>query len=284
MKKKSKDGVTVRKSDDPKTWEEFYKAFLNLLPKVSNSHNPADIFRDVCRIFSLSIRGTVTISQIEKDEIEKQYQSFVSKYGNEGMSKIATLLAYTVEALELRRSDFLGHIYEALNATVKSFGQFLTPDSIAKMMGQVTFSTHDIEHGKIIRMDDPSCGAGALLIEAAEAYITNGGRQGDLLLYGEDLDATACCITYVQFSLLGYAAIVMHQDTLSMKVYEGPWYTPCYFAHGMPMRLIAEGMSEKNDEQAEARQGKSIEMPQEKPVEETKPINVRELVQGEFNF
>ena len=276
--------MAVSKVDEPKTWEGFYKAFLNLLPKVSNSHNPTDIFRDVCRIFSLSIRGTVTISQIEKDEIEKQYQSFVAKYGNDGMGKIAMLLAYVVEALELRRIDFLGHVYEALNATVRGWGQFLTPDSIAKMMGHMTFSSHDIVHGKIIRMDDPSCGAGALLIEAAEAYITNGGRQGDLLLYGEDLDATACCITYVQFSLLGYAAIVTHQDTLSMKVYEGPWYTPCYFAHGMPMRLIAEGMAKKNDEHAKAKRWESIEIPQEKPVEETKPINVRELVQGEFNF
>ena len=279
MKKKSKDGVTVRNVDEPKTWEEFYKAFLNLLPKVSNSHNPTDIFRDVCRIFSLSIRGTVTISQIEKDEIEKQYQSFVAKYGNDGMGKIAMLLAYVVEALELRRSDFLGHVYEALNATVKSFGQFLTPDSIAKMMGQVTFSTHDIEHGKIIRMDDPSCGAGALLIEAAEAYITNGGRQGDLLLYGEDLDATACCITYVQFSLLGYAAIVTHQDTLSMKVYEGPWYTPCYFAHGMPMRLLAERSRQKAEQMEDL-----VKSVPAKPIEKKDVIELQELVQGEFNF
>lgn len=279
MKKKSKDGMTVRNVDEPKTLEEFYKAFLNLLPKVSNSHNPTDIFRDVCRIFSLSIRGTVTISQIEKDEIEKQYQSFVAKYGNDGMGKIAMLLAYVVEALELRRSDFLGHVYEALNATVKSFGQFLTPDSIAKMMGQMTFSTHDIEHGKIIRMDDPSCGAGALLIEAAEAYITNGGRQGNLLLYGEDLDATACCITYVQFSLLGYAAIVTHQDTLSMKVYEGPWYTPCYFAHGMPMRLLAERSRQKAEQMEDL-----VNSVPAKPIEKEDVIEVRNLVQGEFSF
>ena len=284
MKKSSENGVTTRKVGEPRTWEDFYKAFQNLLPRVSNSHSPSDIFRDVCRIFSLSLRGAVTVVQTEKDEIEKQYMSYVEKYGKEGMEKVSILFAYVVQALELRRSDFLGHVYEALNATVKSFGQFLTPDSIAKMIGRVTFGSTEIEQGKIIKLNDPSCGAGALLIEAAEAYITNGGRQGDLLLYGEDLDATACCITYVQFSFLGYAAIVTHQDTLSMKVYEGPWYTPCYFAHGMPMRLIAEGMAKKNDEQAEAKQWGSIEMPQEEPVEETKPINVRELVQGEFNF
>lgn len=267
------NGVTTRKVGEPRTWEDFYKAFQTLLPKVSNSHSPSDIFRDVCRIFSLSLRGAVTVVQTEKDEIEKQYMSYVEKYGKEGMEKVSILFAYVVQALELRRSDFLGHVYEALNATVKSFGQFLTPDSIAKMMGHVTFGATEIEQGKIIKLNDPACGAGALLIEAAEAYMSNGGRQGDLLLYGEDLDATACCITYVQFSLLGYAAIVTHQDTLCMKVYEGPWFTPGYFMHGMPMRLIADRMGKRYDEKKS-----------DDAASEEKPIDVREFVQGEFDF
>lgn len=266
MKKKARDVMAVRKVDEPKTWEGFYKAFLNLLPKVSNSQNPTDIFRDVCRIFSLSIRGTVTMGK-EKDQIEKQYQEFAMKYGADGMTRIAELLAYVVEALELRRSDFLGHVYEAINATVKSFGQFLTPDSVARFMARIVMPEKAQEPWKIVRLNDCSCGAGALLIEAAEAFINAGGRQGDFLLYGEDLDPTACCISYVQFSLLGYAAVITHQDSLSRQVYEGPWHTPCYFAHGMPMRLLAERYRQKT-----------------KHIEKDDMIEVRKLVQGEFNF
>lgn len=273
MKKSSLNGVTVRKVDEPTSWDGFFKAFLKLLPSVSQSIDQRTIFCDVCRIFSLSIRGAVTLDEKEKSEIEKQYMSFVSKYGNEGMMKISVLLSYVVQALELRRSDFLGHVYEALSATNKHFGQYLTPDSVARMMARMSVSGKTPETGKIIRMNDCSCGAGALLIEAAEAFIDCGGRQCDLILYGEDLDPTASYISYVQFSLLGYAAVVTHQDSLSMQVYEGPWYTPCYFAHGMPIRLMAEGMAEK-----------SAELKGEVVPKDDKPIDIRGLVQGEFAF
>lgn len=273
MRKSQQNGVTVRKVDEPTTWDGYFKAFLKLLPSVSQSIDQRTIFCDTCRIFSLSIRGAVTLDEKEKGEIEKQYMSFVSKYGNDGMGKIAVLLSYVVQALELRRSDFLGHVYEALSATNKHFGQYLTPDCVARMMARMSMSSESPKAGKIIRMNDCSCGAGALLIEAAEAFIDSGGRQCDLILYGEDLDPTASYISYVQFSLLGYAAVVTHQDSLSREVYEGPWYTPCYFAHGMPIRLMAEEMAEK-----------SAETKGEVVPRDDKPIDVRGLVQGEFAF
>lgn len=284
MKKKSKDGVTVRKVDEPKTWDEFYKAFLNLLPKVSNSHNPTDIFRDVCRIFSLSIRGTVTISQIEKDEIEKQYQSFVAKYGNDGMGKIAMLLAYVVEALELRRSDFLGHVYEALNATVRGWGQFFTPDSVSVLMAKMITVCQEKKPGEIIRVNDPSCGAGALLIAGVEGLIEKGFRQGDILVYGEDLDETACCIFYVQASLLGYAGIVTRMDSLTRKISEGPWYTPCYFAHGIPMRLLSnETPSASVEVEDEGAQQEEEDNTFSGNCNDSS-MDIRKIVQGEFDF
>lgn len=273
MKKGSQNGVSVRKVDEPKTWDDYFKLFLKQLPSVSQSIDQRTIFCDACRIFSLSIRGAVTLDTNEKDEIEKQYMSFVSKYGKDGMGKIAVILSYVVQALELRRSDFLGHVYEALNATQKHWGQFLTPDSVARMMARISVDSSTIQTGKIIRMNDCSCGAGALLIEAAEAFLDSGGRQCDLILYGEDLDPTASYISYVQFSLLGYAAVVTHQDSLSREIYEGPWYTPCYFAHGMPMRLIREDEDNRN-----------VKGDMEVALKDDNAIDIRGLVQGEFNF
>lgn len=258
------------------TWDDYFKAFLKLLPSVSQSIDQRTIFCDACRIFSLSIRGAVTLDATEKEEIEKAYSGFVGKYEEEGMKKIAVLLSYVVEALGLRRSDFLGHVYESLSATNKHFGQFLTPDSVAKMMARMSMHGDKPERGKIVRLNDCSCGAGALLIEAAEAFLENGGRQADLLLYGEDLDPTASYISYTQFSLLGYPAIVTHQDSLSMKIYEGPWYTPGYYLHGLPMRLLIDHM-DSGIKREDAKE-------EEKKVESSDNINVRDLVQGEFNF
>lgn len=262
----------MKKQTDPspETWQGRYNAFKKLLPTVSNAHSPSDIFRDVCRIFSLSLRGTVTIDKAERDEIESMYASLAGRYGPDGMKKVGTMFAHLVEALELKRSDFLGHVYEDLNATVKSFGQFFTPDSVSALMAKVTFAERP-EPGRIVKMNDCACGAGALLIEGAEAFVEAGGRQGDMLILAEDLDATACCIAYTQLSLLGYPAVVRRMDSLSVKVYEGPWYTPGYFLHGMPMRRPF-GMDAAKDR------------PRDEIKEAPKEIDVRQLVQAEFSF
>jgi len=251
-------------------WTEHYGAFKKLLPTVSNAYSPTDIFRDACRLFSLSLRGAVTVDKTERDGIESMYASLAGKYGPGGMEKVGAMFAHLVEGLELKRSDFLGHVYEDLNATVKNFGQFFTPDCVSRMMARIIFSARP-EPGKVETMNDCACGAGALLIEGAEAFVECGGRQGDLLLYAEDLDATACCIAYTQLSLLGWPAIVRHTDTLSQKLYEGPWFTVGYFLHGMPVRRILAGTPGTGRGRDEAK-------------DEPQPIDVRKLAQAEFDL
>lgn len=260
----------MRAEPEPRTWQDHYNAFKKALSAVSNAHSTSDIFRDVCRVFSLSIRGAVTLDKAERDDIEGMYASFVGKYGPDGMKAIGRMFGHLVEGLELKRSDFLGHVYEDLNATVKNFGQFFTPDSVSALMARITLPEKP-EPGRIVRLNDPTCGAGALLIAGAEAFVEAGGRQGDMLILAEDLDATACCIAYTQLSLLGYPAVVRHMDSLAMKVYEGPWYTPGYFLHGMPMRRVHS-------------KGVVAERPRDEVKNEPKPIDVRKLAQAEFDL
>ena len=291
MKKKARE---IERSDtgELKYWDDYYRAFLKLLPKVSDHHNQRDIFCDACRVFCLSLRGAVTIDAKEKEDIEVEYQRYVTKYGNEGMEKIGILLSYVVEALELKRQDFLGHVQEQLNSTAKEYGQFYTPDSVSTMMAKMVCTGHDIKKGRIVKIGDPSCGAGALLIAGVERFMAAGGRQCDILVCGEDLDVTACNIFYTQASLLGYAAIVTRMDSLTKKVYEGPWYTIGYFAHAMPMRLLCKNMddayAEKHPEERQEEGWKGVQPTETVPcgTEEGKPIeiNVRELVQSEFQF
>lgn len=284
------------------TWEAIFKEFLKQLPKVSQSYDPRTIFADACRMFAIALQSALSMRKEEKDALEADYKTYAEKYGKDGTERISHLFALVIEALEKRRSDFLGHVYEELNATKKGWGQFFTPDSVSRMMARCTMPGEgEIEPGRIITLSDPACGAGALLIEAAEAFITNGGRQGDLLLYANDIDTTATDIAYIQFSLLGYPAIVSRMDSLSMKVYNGPWHTIGYFAHAMPMRLMGRKGSAKQaarPEEAEATSSPvsphscgegSAETTMPPPVpQEAQPspeaINVRDLVQAEFNF
>lgn len=214
--------------------EECHREFLRLLAAASRTRDQRGVFCDFCRAASLSLRGALVFGA-EKADIERQYAALATEYGRDGMTAFSHMLAVVVEALDAKRSDLLGHIYEELNATNKHFGQFFTPDSVSRLMGEMTIPKP--VPGQIVTLADPAAGAGALLIEGAEHFIASGGRQGDIVIQADDLDATACCITYVQLSLLGYAAVVRRMDSLRMEVYEGPWFTFGYFAHGMPMRL-----------------------------------------------
>ena len=257
------------------TWEGYIKDFIKGLSKVSPSYGTNQIFVDVCRIMSLSLRGAITSGQ-EKDDIETNYQRFVEKYGAEGMQYVSELFAIVVEALELRRTDFLGQIYERLNATNKGFGQFLTPIGVSELLSKVSIGNQS-KSSEITRIYDPSCGAGVLLLEGARQFIADGGKQKNLLIYADDLDETACCIAYIQFSLLGYAAIVRHVDSLSQKVYEGPWYTVGYFLHCFPMRLMSKLNIKKMSDEKKNRKESGTEI-------KSDVVDVRNatLVQGEL--
>ena len=97
------------------------------------------------------------------------------------------------------------------------------------------------EDDGIVRLNDPCCGCGVLVIQGAEAFLAKGWRQADVLIDAGDIDGRALDMCYVQLSLLGYAAVVRHQNALTRQ-YLGPSpvrYTPGWYLHGFPMRGIA---------------------------------------------
>lgn len=134
--------------------EESIRDFLRKLSQVSSSYDPRQLFCDACRMFCLSLRGVVTLDKAEKDAIETEYASYVKKYGDASVKKMSELFAIVCEALEYRREDFLGRVYERLNATVKSFGQFFTPESVSSLMARVTFGDK-IRDDEIVTVSDP---------------------------------------------------------------------------------------------------------------------------------
>ena len=141
-------------------------------------------------------------------------------------------------ALEYHREDFLGHALEALGAANTRNGQFLTPVCVSRMMAKVNLAGFEHTPGEVVKLADPACGSSVLLIEGAEQLIAQGANQRDIVLVAGDIDGRACDISYVQLSLLGYAACVQHMDALAGKRYSPDRYTPGWYLHGMPMRGV----------------------------------------------
>jgi type I restriction-modification system DNA methylase subunit len=214
--------------------------FLAAIDENSRARDRRSVFADFCRLAALSLETAIAIGTFDtrrRDENDREYLAILDRYGRdekeraEATQTFIRALYVVIEALEAERRDFLGHCYEALNATVKHFGQYLTPDSVARLMGRFTMEKPDPAHIPLV-LNDPACGAGALLIEAAEVYLDErGGRQGDLRIFAEDLDPVAADIAYIQLYLLGYPARVTRMDTLAQEG-DRPRYTAGVFAHG----------------------------------------------------
>ena len=274
---------------DGYTRDAYVKEFMKTVASLSDAHSQADMFKDAVRFMMLHWLGPILKNTFRNEQLERceeENKAILAKYGGERAFHIfAKLMALTIEYLERFREEFLGHVLECYNATNKHTAQFLTPPSVAKVMAMCQVEgvykkyKEDVDKGidRIIRINDPACGASVLLIEQAKVLMEQGVRQCDIMLYAEDLDATAFNITYLELSILGFAARVTKMNSLTEEIFEGPYYTIGYYAHNMVLRR--EGYRAKvegHEPKPSAEESKAAEEPSapkedakdEKPTEE----------------
>lgn len=182
-------------------------------------------------------------------ERERMYMEIAGRYKPEQLGVFAELLAIVAEALERDpEQDFLGVMFQDLELNSHWHGQFFTPYHVCKFMAQVVNVDGDqaeIEEKGYISVNDPACGAGALLIAAANAYRASGiNYQTSVLFVAQDIDFTAAMMCYIQLSLLGCSGYVIVGDTLRNPPTDPlpddyqVWYTPFYFTDVWHWRRI----------------------------------------------
>jgi hypothetical protein len=129
--------------------------------------------------------------------------------------------------------DILGEAYMQLELNNHWKGQYFTPYGVCKCMAMMTIGnvTGAIEERGYVSISDPSCGAGGLLIAAADVLR---GLEVDFqkaaLFVGQDIDSTTALMCYIQMSLLGMPGIVYIGNSLTMEIRD-VWYTPFYILH-----------------------------------------------------
>lgn len=217
---------------------DLKKDFIKEVTSAARSRFVVDVFADMARTWALAIESPLSLAGRHK-AVEDEYAQIRSRYTEEEFSHFPIAFAMVQMALQERREDFLGHALEELGAANTRNGQFLTPVCVSRMMAGVGCQGIEYTPGKIISLSDPSCGSSVLLIEGAEKLLADGVSQADILVLAGDIDGRACDISYVQLSLLGYAAVVQHMDALAMRRISPDRFTPGYYLHCMPMRRVA---------------------------------------------
>ena len=139
--------------------------------------------------------------------------------------------------------DYLGELYMLSETSNSKAGQFFTPYSVSKACAEACIDEKTvneyIEKDKIIKLNEPACGAGGMIIAAIDIlynrYRLNYSRN--VFVECSDVDQRCVHMTYLQLSLIGVPAIVYQRDTLTMKTWQ-KWETPALIIQWLRFRNI----------------------------------------------
>lgn len=206
----------------------YKKEIIERLNRLSGSRSPYEVFCDWIKCSAISIQNACHIihNGLWKKR-EEQFLQTIRPYGEAGQ-EFGDMLGLLTMALDQDISDILGQIYMEAELGNKSTGQFFTPFHISRMCAEL--GLRDQDGSQKITINEPSCGAGGMVIAAAAALKERKiNYQRCLDVVAQDLDWKAVYMCYVQLSLLGIRAVVVQGDTLSDPYLPGKTNTECIF-------------------------------------------------------
>ena len=198
------------------------------IQRMSGSQSPYNIFSDWIECFALSIANAcMMMCGSVCQEREKRYLQIINKYSKDERTQLAEMCGLLTAAYEdgdsIRFGDILGEIYMESGSGNKHTGQFFTPYHVSLLTAQMSVPA-DYNEEKPIKINEPACGSGGMIVAAAEVLHRRGiNFQRCMRVETQDLDWKAVYMCYVQLSLLGINAVVVQGDTLA-EPYTGSNY------------------------------------------------------------
>lgn len=219
------------------------KELVKALRAISYSHSIHEVFQDWLAVSAIAISNAVDWKQQERRE--EIYMEIITKYSKSEQEKLAETLALLVLVLQKEQNahgptDILGQVFHALELHSKYKGQFFTPPHICEMMGSMVLGGKNLE-GTVakkgyITVCEPCIGSGGMILGAAKAMANRHlNYQTQMLVTGIDIDMKCVQMAYLQLSLLGIPAVIIHGNSLTDEVWSH-WYTPAYILGLWSMR------------------------------------------------
>lgn len=233
--------------------EAHQKQFMDIFNRLTYSRSAWEIWSDFVTMSACALSNAVDRSP-KRDEREQAYLKIAGRYKKDELVSISELLAVVVDAFEENPAqDFLGVLFMALELGSHWHGQFFTPYHVCEFMAKAVILENakaEIEEKGYISVNDPTCGAGALLIAAANEFRESGiNYQTSVEFVAQDIDHTAAMMCYIQLSLLGCPGYVIvgdtlrHPPTVPMPPDYEIWYTPFYYSDVWHWRRVFHSMS-----------------------------------------
>lgn len=229
----------------------YSKEFRKLFDRLCRRHSWHGAFRDfieiaACTVHQQPYHEGALAKDAEFERIEQVYMATIKKYEREELDQIAALFALSVLALRESPQDFIGQQYMELEVHNKHNGEFFTPAHVSRMMAQMSMvSVDDIIREKgLVTIQEPACGAGVMLIEAANVIREEGFDPRQVMWFqAMDINRTCFNMAYFQLSALELVGEVLHGDTLRFEWWERretPMWKIIREAKGIPQQTLPE--------------------------------------------
>ena len=202
---------------------DWANEFIRTLQGMSGRYSSYQVFSDWVESAAIAYRNSChPIHDGEWQRWEDQYMSIVSRYEHDELCRFGYLIACTARALEDEMEDFLGRVFMEAGLADKGNGQFFTPFEVSMATARLSIDMDSLPGEGRIRLHEPSCGAGGMVIAACRVLHEAGiDYQRRLDVIAQDLDWRAGYMTYLQQSLLGCRAVVAQGDTLTDPYHVG---------------------------------------------------------------
>lgn len=194
------------------------KDFLKYLNEASDNHgvkqeDRLDAFCDfIIRLFST-----------DSYEPEGFKPDVATQENNDYIALVSLWCGMVAEEMEKGNSlDLFGQLYEQmflLKSKASANGQFFTPDSLCKLMADITDA--DVEEKEsdrgLVRVNDPACGsARTLLSHFMNKTRDNHALAGHYYYEAADIDLPTCKMAACNMMIHGMQGRVVCQDQLSL--------------------------------------------------------------------
>lgn len=186
-----------------------FEPFGEYLESISRKHGRGKVFDDFLQII------VCCLSMGRKEEL---YFKTIKPYDRKELDLFTQAFASLVMQMnDFPLTDPFGDYFEKWLSDGKN-GQFFTPTSVCDLMAQLTTAVQPKEKRKNgdVRVYDPACGSGRLLLSAAE-------QDRKQFFIGADISYTCCLMTIINLCLNSLNGEVLHMNTLSTEC----WHRWC---------------------------------------------------------
>jgi len=197
-----------------------------LMREAAGRHHLWDVFSDFCEMAAISIANAVDLGPARAGR-EARYLDRIGRYEPREQALFPQMLAALVDRLEAGPDDVLGNLFGELELGNSDRGQFFTPFELCRLMAQIQIGEKGLD-GPIaergfVTVNEPACGAGAMIIAFADAMRQAGyNPQQQMHATCQDIDSRGVHMCYLQLALLHIPAT----DPRQLGLEAGPQPAP----------------------------------------------------------